>query len=99
MLDYENASVDEVLRDLIGATSLTEVVCCLDMITIESKKRLAMFSSMGREYPAKGGDLTIPTSHMVTVEEVLNEKTINDHNASTDNDPNDASGQSSEKNE
>ena len=90
MLDYDKASIDEVLRDLINGSGLIEVTCCLDMIATEKGSRVAMFNWEGRQYPANGGDLKIPDPDWLLTKGENNEETINTDYDTTNSDTLDA---------
>jgi len=49
--DFEDASIDEILRLLIDESSLTEIVCCLDMLAVKEGTRVASFDWTGMTYP------------------------------------------------
>lgn len=51
-MNYDEATIDEVLRALIEDSDLEEVVSCLDMICNEQDKKLMMFNEKGVEYPS-----------------------------------------------
>lgn len=51
-MNYDDATIDEVLRQLIKDSDLEEVVCCLDMICNEQGKKIIMFNESGVEYPS-----------------------------------------------
>ena len=51
-MNYDEATIDEVLRALIDDSDLEEVVCCLDMICKEQNKHIMMFNGTCVEYPS-----------------------------------------------
>lgn len=80
-------SIDEILRTLIKESDEIEVTCTLDSIVTEKGYRAALYNWQGRQYPAKGGDLKIPTPDWILTKEKIN-GTIKKNSNPSNNDSN-----------